>query len=103
MPREETPRSPAGGTGGGTMSPTRITPVCAFLLAACTGIASLDQPTEPPPPEAPKLAAWQTGARRLSRIEYDNALKDLLGDTTRSGFTTLPEDNYTPFDNDLAT
>jgi Protein of unknown function (DUF1588)/Protein of unknown function (DUF1592)/Protein of unknown function (DUF1595)/Protein of unknown function (DUF1585)/Protein of unknown function (DUF1587) len=44
-----------------------------------------------------------SGIRRLSRIEYDNTLRDLLGDTTRSGFAKLPEDVADPFDNDYHT
>jgi hypothetical protein len=43
------------------------------------------------------------GARRLSRVEYDNTLKDLLGDESRSGFAKLPEDVHDPFDNDYTT
>src|SRR6188474_3425462 len=44
-----------------------------------------------------------TGLHRLSRIEYDNTLADLLGDTSRSGFASLPEDVNDPFDNDFST
>jgi hypothetical protein len=44
-----------------------------------------------------------TGLHRLSRIEYDNTLADLLGDNTRSGFASLPEDVNDPFDNDFST
>ena len=44
-----------------------------------------------------------TGLHRLSRIEYDNTLADLLGDTSRSGFASLPEDVNDPFDNDFTT
>lgn len=40
---------------------------------------------------------------RLSRIEYDNTLRDLLGDGTRPGFARLPEDVHDPFDNDYKT
>ncbi|HEY5950636.1 MAG TPA: DUF1592 domain-containing protein [Kofleriaceae bacterium] len=43
------------------------------------------------------------GARRLSRNEYDNTLRDLLGDESRSGFVKLPEDVLDPFDNDFTT
>ena len=45
----------------------------------------------------------EVGARRLSRNEYDNTLRDLLGDESRSGFLKLPEDVLDPFDNDFAT
>ena len=44
-----------------------------------------------------------TGLHRLSRIEYDNTLADLLGDRSRSGFAALPEDVNDPFDNDFST
>jgi hypothetical protein len=40
------------------------------------------------------------GLRRLTRDEYDNTLRDLLGDTTRAGSQRLPEDVTDPFDND---
>lgn len=43
------------------------------------------------------------GMRRLTRYEYDNTLRDLLGDTTRPGSQMLPEDPFTPFDNEYGT
>jgi hypothetical protein len=55
--------------------------------------------TSPPDP----LAYGATGLHRLSRIEYDNTVRDLLGDNTRAGFTMLPEDVRDPFDNDFHT
>jgi hypothetical protein len=42
------------------------------------------------------------GVRRLTVYEYDNALRDLLGDDARPGATLLPEDARTPFDNAFA-
>ncbi|HVU51826.1 MAG TPA: DUF1588 domain-containing protein [Polyangia bacterium] len=50
-----------------------------------------------------QLTVGATGIHRLSRIEYDNTLRDLLGDTTRPGFAKLPEDVVDPFDNDYTT
>ena len=50
-----------------------------------------------------ELTLGATGLHRLSRIEYDNTLRDLLGDTTRPGFAKLPEDVNDPFDNDYTT
>lgn len=44
-----------------------------------------------------------SGARRLTRVEYDNTLHDLLGDSTRSGFAELPEAVNDPFDNNYTT
>jgi hypothetical protein len=77
----------------------------AALSTACT--ANIFSPTSssPGPTERVRseLTAWSTGARRLSRLEYDNALRDLVGDTTRPAWNTLPEDTYTPFDNDYTT
>jgi len=43
------------------------------------------------------------GLRRLTRVEYDDTLRDLLGDATRPGFAKLPEDAADPFDNDYRT
>src|SRR5262245_42357986 len=45
----------------------------------------------------------KTGARRLSRNEYDNTLRAILYDESRPGLAKLPEDVTDPFDNDLAT
>lgn len=42
------------------------------------------------------------GLRRLTRYEYDNTLRDLLGDDTRPASQALPEDPLTPFDNEYA-
>src|SRR5438067_13672524 len=44
------------------------------------------------------LVVGPGGARRLSRVEYDNTLRDLLGDASRPGFAALPEDVHDPFD-----
>jgi Protein of unknown function (DUF1592)/Protein of unknown function (DUF1588)/Protein of unknown function (DUF1595)/Protein of unknown function (DUF1585)/Protein of unknown function (DUF1587) len=42
-------------------------------------------------------------ARRLSRTELDNTLRDLLGDSTAPASKMLSEDRFTPFDNDYTT
>ncbi len=83
----------------------------ALLAAACSG--AVDGNGGPPgtagpgtttgtsmgaPPRATDVGP--SGARRLTRFEYDNTLRDLLGDTSRSGSTTLPDDPKTPYDND---
>jgi hypothetical protein len=41
-------------------------------------------------------------ARRLSRAELDNTLRDLLGDDTSPASRVLAEDLYSPYDNDYA-
>jgi hypothetical protein len=68
-----------------------------ILLVACEGRIL----TPGPAPFVSDLGAG--GLRRLTRFEYDNSLETLLGDTSRPGFATLPEDAVTPFDNDYAT
>jgi hypothetical protein len=49
------------------------------------------------------LAAPASVARRLSRVELDNTLRDLLGDDTAPATRLLAEDSYSPFDNDYTT
>lgn len=52
-----------------------------------------------PAPEAGGVGMM--GMRRLSRDEFDNTLRDLLGDDTRPALEHLPEDPIDPFDNDF--
>jgi hypothetical protein len=77
----------------------------AVVFSGCT--ADIVSPSTPPPGSSGRvrseLTAWSSGARRLSRLEYDNALRDLVGETTRPAWNMLPEDTYTPFDNDYTT
>ncbi len=47
-------------------------------------------------------AATHGGLRRLSVGEYDNAVRDLIGDASRPGAVFLPGDALTPFDNEYA-
>jgi hypothetical protein len=80
------------------------------LLPACTGwvLPSSEGYTPGPPkpgpvltPPTPPLVIPDTsGARRLTSVEYDNTVADLLGDTTRSGALSLPASVRNPFDND---
>lgn len=69
--------------------------------ASCTGEIG-DGAAGGPAPEGAKAATF-SGARRLTRTEYDDTLRDLLDDTSRSGFGLLPEDVNDPFDNDYHT
>jgi hypothetical protein len=51
----------------------------------------------------PQDLAAPTPLRRLSRWEYDNVIRDLLGDTTRPAATTFPEEERVHhFDNHAA-
>ncbi|MEM6990748.1 MAG: DUF1592 domain-containing protein [Myxococcota bacterium] len=43
-----------------------------------------------------------TGMRRLTRYEFDNAVRDLVRDDTRPSQALLPEEERTPFDNEYA-
>lgn len=70
----------------------------AIALAACTG--TIDTGTVGNPHVQ---GVGPSGARRLTRVEYDNTVRDLLGDETRPGFSRLPEDVADPFDNDYRT
>jgi hypothetical protein len=71
------------------------------LVAACNG--NIGGHNGSGGSSAGAVAYGPTGLHRLSRIEYDNTLADLLGDNTRPGFASLPEDVNDPFDNDFTT
>ncbi|HET9957790.1 MAG TPA: DUF1588 domain-containing protein [Polyangiaceae bacterium] len=51
-------------------------------------------------PTGAQAKAWLTAARRSSRAELDNVLRDVLGDTTAPASRFLVEDDYAPYDND---
>jgi hypothetical protein len=57
----------------------------------------------PDPTNAAIQGVGKMGARRLTRNEYDNTLLDVLGDTSFSGSSMLPEDALSPYDNDYTT
>ena len=76
----------------------------ALLVAALTvgtgaALASGCAEDDPGPSLASELGVGEMGMRRLTAHEYDNILEDLLGDDTRPGFASLPEDVRSPFDN----
>src|SRR5689334_17168216 len=50
-------------------------------------------------PAAP-FVALDSVARRLSRAEFDNVLRDVLKDNSAPASKTLVEDEYAPYDND---
>ena len=68
--------------------------VAALLLASCDGRIH--------EPGTTAEHASESGARRLSTVELDETLLDLLGDDTRPAARLLPSDQYTPYDNDIA-
>jgi hypothetical protein len=75
------------------MRAPNVARVCLVVALAACGQDSVDR----------VAGVGTVGARRLSRNEYDNTLRDLLGDESRSGFVKLPEDVLDPFDNDFTT
>ncbi len=74
-----------GGPGGATGTPN---------MPGVTG------PSGPSGPTAPASMAAVSGLHRLSVREYDNVLRDLLGDSTRPSAGVMPDDRRMPFDND---
>lgn len=89
-----------------------------LLFVALTGVASLDCSSPEPPGTLPALAREDAGAsgpapaasaaevdvgavtlRRLNAVEYDNTVRDLLGDTTRPGRHFPPDDGAYGFTN----
>jgi hypothetical protein len=71
----------------------------ALSMAACTGSIG-DAPGQGDGPSAETLSEIRvSGLRRLTAIEYDATVFDLLGVVVTSE-TALPEDLRTPYDND---
>ena len=61
--------------------------------SACGGDSS--------PPERTSDIASESGARRLSNVELDNTIRDLLGDDSRPATRFSVADQHTPYDNDI--
>jgi hypothetical protein len=84
--------------------------LAAIGAAACTGELAGPSGAQPPDtssggssggtPSASSTTASASVARRLSRSELDNTLRDVLGDATQPALKFLDEDEYRPFDND---
>jgi len=75
-------------------------------LVGCEGKANFQLPEGliGPPTELPTDAeVGVSGIRRLTRVELDATLADLLGDSTNSAQRLLPPDSNDPFDNDYRT
>lgn len=68
-------------------------------LFACDGQIGRSVESSGPPAVDPILAA-ESGARRLTQVELDNTLRDLVGDDTGPASRLLNEDEFRPFDND---
>jgi hypothetical protein len=87
--------------------------IAALAGLSCVGrIGSAPEPpaTAPPPganPTAPAPTTAETypgpgWTRRLTRTEYDNTVRDLLGEEGRPGSSFLPEEMRLGFDNNAA-
>ncbi|MBX5483769.1 MAG: DUF1588 domain-containing protein [Myxococcaceae bacterium] len=78
--------------------------VAGVVAAGCDGKALYQQQNPDGTPAGTPLPVdaevTPGGMHRLTRDEYDNTLRDLLGDTTNPGSQKLPEDVTDPFDND---
>lgn len=93
-----------------------LAPIAALFVpllgaAACTGELSGGTGSSSgsgagggsgPSPTADSETASASVARRLSRTELDNTVRDVLGDTTSPARKYLDEDEYRPFDNDYS-
>src|SRR5260221_5571441 len=96
----------------------RMLPIFALALAACRGSIgdALDDSTLDPQGNPIGSGSASSGApvnctmpspgaspiRRLTRFEYSNTVRDLLGDTTRAGDLLPPEQKGNGFSNDAA-
>jgi hypothetical protein len=97
----------AGGGDDGVTSPAGGSSASPGAATPAPGGAPM--PGAPDPgPNAPVTAPGTTTTTlpvrpllRLTRFEYDNTVRDLLGDTTRPG-SALPEDNEGPHGYDVA-
>lgn len=67
-----------------------------LLLLGCTGVIE----GRPALSEADAEAVSVSGLRRLTRVELDATLKDLVGESQPLARTLLPPDPTDPFDND---
>ncbi len=84
--------------------------VAAIAGSACQGMigdaGDLGASAAGPSPQTPasidgaSMQVAVSGLRRISIHEYDNLVRDLLGDTTSPAGLLLPEDQRTPYDND---
>jgi hypothetical protein len=81
----EQARGGAAATGTGSSS-----------SAGGTGVSNSTDGGVPAQP----FVASSSVARRLSRAEFDNTVRDVLGDDTHPATRLLPEDLYAPYDND---
>jgi hypothetical protein len=91
--------------GGGAFVASVV--ACAALLAACEGSVGDAKPGFIPPTPPGSSTARCDGVsepgpspiRRMTRFEYDNTVRDLLGDATQPAQQFAPEEQAYGFDN----
>src|SRR5262245_40114028 len=94
-----------------TQRPEVVTPLLVSLLVSCTGSIGYQEAADQPPGPGgsgggPGRSSPDTRLRRLTRTEYSNTLRDLLGDDISQHGNRLPADHpYVNgiFDNDAET
>src|SRR5690348_14661841 len=75
----------------------------ASALAASSCVGSIGDPIDEGTegPAGAELRVGVSGARRLTAVEYNHTVRDLLGESDAKAELVLPADRRTPFDNDL--
>ena len=82
--------------------------VAAVFVLGCSGAIGADGRARPGGPDvvndtiAKSLCVVDTPLRRLTRIEYNNTVRDLLGDTTNPADVLPPEEEVAGFSNQAA-
>jgi hypothetical protein len=79
---------------------TWLLPALALGSAACLGLIGDDGGTDDGVDPETLSRIGESGMRRLTIVEYNDTVRDLLGDTTSPATQWLPEDQLSPFDND---
>ena len=76
----------------------RTAPLLLAVLAACQGRIEVPNPFTIGGPGGPCSDPGHVTLRRLNRVEYNNSMRDLLGDNTGPG-NNFPADPSASFDN----
>ncbi len=77
-----------------------VAPGCLGLIG---GTPSDDEETQDLEEETAEVQAAVSGMRRLTVREYNNTVRDLVGDDSSPAHGLFPEDVLNPFDNDYTT
>lgn len=80
----------------------RFNPGAPVLLGALGALCACSLPPGPIAPDPPPSATIERRLRRLSAREYNNVVRDLLGDETRPADEFIAEEHQNGFDNGSA-